>query len=118
MMSIIRKKRAQKILNRNAARRAATSNAATRSASKAGLKPVQHQHWVKTDQLTLGMYVAELNVPWEETDFLFQGFNVDSTRVLKQVQDASDYALVRTQKVAYRSSTSSSRLCSEDRAAT
>ena len=117
MFSLLRKKRAQKILSRNAARRAAVATTSSRSASNSKTKPVQHQRWIKTEELTLGMYVAELNVPWEETGFMFQGFCVDSTRLLKQVQEASEYAMVRTQKVAYVSSTSTNRYCREELAA-
>lgn len=117
MFSLLRKKRAQKILSRNAARREAIASTSTRPASKSKTKPVQHQRWIRTDEMTLGMYVAELSVPWEETGFMFQGFTVDSTRLLKQVQEASEYAMVRTSKVAYVSSTSANRYCREELAA-
>jgi len=74
-------------------------------------RPVQHERWIHVDHLELGMYVAELSIPWEETGFMFQGFEIDSARLLNQVKEASEYVLVRTEKVANVSSNSSNRLC-------
>lgn len=41
---------------------------------------------VPVDRLELGMYVAELDRPWLETPFLFQGFEVDSDDTLASVR--------------------------------
>ncbi len=116
MFSLLRKRRAKRIIEKTAARRASSAHAAGRNAA-ARSTPIQHERWVKTDELKLGMYVAELNVPWEETGFMFQGFCIDSTRLLKQVQACADSALVRTQKVAFVSPTSRTRSCRDGRAA-
>lgn len=33
---------------------------------------------IKVEELAIGMYVAELDKPWEESSFLFQGFEVET----------------------------------------
>ena len=66
-------------------------------------------------ELELGMYVAELNVPWESTSFMFQGFTVDSIKLLKAVINSCDEVLVRSEKVANISSSASHRLCAATR---
>ncbi len=93
-----------------------TRTPVSRPATRVISRTVQHQRWVDTDQLEIGMYVAELNVPWEETRFMFQGFVIDSPRLLKQVKKVADSALVRTEKVANVSSNSVNRLCRATRA--
>lgn len=40
-----------------------------------------------TDQLQPGMYVAELDRPWEETPFLFQGFLLESEEDVEAVRE-------------------------------
>jgi hypothetical protein len=56
------------------------------------------------------MYVAELDKPWEETSFMFQGFRIESHETLKAVQDSCEYAFVQTEKMANISSNSVYRL--------
>ena len=71
---------------------------------------VNDRRWVHRNQLELGMYVAELDRPWIETRFMFQGFRIDSYETLREVQDACEYACVETEKVARVSSRSTHRL--------
>ena len=55
--------------------------------------------WVSRDQIEQGMYVVELDRPWIETPFLFQGFPIDSPETLAAVREACEQALVETEKV-------------------
>ncbi len=71
---------------------------------------VANKRWVHRNQLELGMYVNELDKPWEETRFMFQGFVIDSYDTLRAVQDSCEYASVQTEKMALVSSNSSDRL--------
>jgi len=71
---------------------------------------VPTKRWVHRNQLELGMYVNELDKPWEETRFLFQGFVIDNYETLRAVQDACEYANVQTEKLAQVSSNSTHRL--------
>src|SRR4051794_7390523 len=41
---------------------------------------------VGVEQLKLGVYVSALDRPWNETPFLFQGFEIESDDELKQLQ--------------------------------
>ena len=41
---------------------------------------------IDTQQLKIGMYVCELDRPWRETPFLFQGFEISSEEELKTLQ--------------------------------
>ncbi len=45
-----------------------------------------HKVRIPASELELGMYVAELDRPWEETPFLFQGFTVRSEDDIRTVQ--------------------------------
>lgn len=55
--------------------------------------------WLDSSQLELGMYVNELDKPWEKTRFMFQGFVIDSYELLRQVQNSCERANVQTLKV-------------------
>lgn len=55
--------------------------------------------WVHSSQLELGMYVNKLDKPWEQTSFMFQGFVIDSYKLLRQVQSSCEHANVQTHKV-------------------
>jgi len=74
-------------------------------------RTVAHQHWIRTDELKRGMYVVELSVPWEETNFMFQGFDVDSNQLVDEIRDVATHALVKTQKVAKLSSKNARQFC-------
>lgn len=46
------------------------------------------------DQVKLGMYIAELDRPWLESPFLFQGFVIDSEEDLKTLQEHCNYVFI------------------------
>lgn len=107
MFSFTRKRNAKAVLARRSAEEA------KKAASKSGIKSrtVSHSRWIHTDDLKRGMYVAELNVPWEDTDFMFQGFVIDSNLLLRQVRQTSTHALVKTQKVTRLSNKHARQVC-------
>lgn len=70
---------------------------------------VKESRWIHRNQLELGMYVNELDRPWSETSFMFQGFRIDSYDLLRQVQDSCEYVNVQTEKLAKISSASGLR---------
>ena len=82
----------------------------SRPVAKVSTAIVCSTRWVHCNQLELGMYVNELDKPWEETRFMFQGFVIDSYDTLRAVQDSCEYASVQTEKLAMVSSNSSNRL--------
>lgn len=45
-------------------------------------------------ELTLGMRVMELDRPWEDTPFIFQGFTIESDRELKLLRELCHYVTV------------------------
>ncbi len=61
---------------------------------------VKESRWIPGSQLELGMYVNELDRPWTETSFMFQGFKIDTYELLRQVQESSEYVNVQTEKLA------------------
>ena len=71
---------------------------------------VAEKRWVHRNQLEMGMYVNELDRPWTETKFMFQGFVIDSEETLMAVQESCEYANVQTEKLARISSNSATRL--------
>lgn len=62
-------------------------------------RTVTIRRWVGSEQIEQGMYVVELDRPWIETPFLFQGFRVDSRETLAAVRAACEHALVETEKL-------------------
>ena len=46
------------------------------------------------DQLQLGMFVCELDCPWESTDFMFQGFLLDDRTTLEAVRERCRHVYV------------------------
>jgi HD-GYP domain-containing protein (c-di-GMP phosphodiesterase class II) len=53
---------------------------------------------VPVNQLALGMYVAELDRPWVETSFLFQGFEIRTEEELRAIKDVCNYVYVDSTK--------------------
>ncbi len=80
-----------------------------RHADTASTRIVKESRWIHHNQLELGMYVNELDRPWTETSFMFQGFRIDSYDVLRQVQESCEYVNVQTEKLAKVSPASSLR---------
>ena len=91
-------------------RRPVTPLRRPRPAAAITTRVVRDSRWVHRNQIEVGMYVAELDRPWSETRFMFQGFRIDSFETLAAVQEACEYALVETEKVARVSSNSPQRL--------
>lgn len=87
-----------------------TRKKATRPMATVTTRIVTENRWVHRNQLEVGMYVNELDRPWTETRFMFQGFRIDSLQLLQQVQDSCEYANIQTEKLANVSSNSAMRL--------
>ncbi len=49
---------------------------------------------VATNELSIGMYVAELDRPWLETPFLFQGFYLESAKEIAELQQYCEHVYV------------------------
>ena len=49
---------------------------------------------IPVNQLTLGMYVTELDRPWVETSFLFQGFEIKTEEDIRSVKDICNYVYI------------------------
>ena len=50
------------------------------------------------DLLELGMYITKLDRPWEETDFLYQGFQINTLEELHAVQEQCEFVYLRVAK--------------------
>ena len=48
--------------------------------------------------LQKGMYVSELDRPWLDTPFLFQGFRITNSDEIKQISNICDFVFVDTEK--------------------
>jgi len=53
---------------------------------------------VEAHDVKKGMYVSELDRPWLNTPFLFQGFRITNTDEIEQIGDLCDYVFVDTEK--------------------
>lgn len=49
---------------------------------------------IPVDQLTIGMYVAELDKPWVESSFLLQGFEIKTEKELRSVKDTCHHVYI------------------------
>ena len=45
-------------------------------------------------ELKIGMFISELEIPWEESPFLLQGFDLKSQADIKAVQDVCEYVMI------------------------
>jgi len=52
------------------------------------------------NHLKLGMYVSELDRPWVESPFLFQGFRLNTIEDIENIKEFSEYVYVDTEKSA------------------
>merc|ERR1712000_667343 len=59
----------------------------TRNGQKYRVHKRQVRKQLTVAELTVGMYVVELDIPWEESPFLFQGFLLESEKDIHMVQD-------------------------------
>jgi len=92
------------------ARRTATTRSTPRPLERVTTRIVNDRRWIPVSQATIGMYVSELDRPWIETRFLFQGFRIETVEELAELRAVCDSICVDTQKVARISSNSSHRL--------
>jgi len=53
---------------------------------------------LRVTDVSTGMYVAELDRPWLESPFLFQGFTVESRRELTQLRETCHYVYVDVER--------------------
>ena len=90
-------------------------NPAKRPQAAVSTRIVPEKRWVHRNQLELGMYVNELDRPWSETKFMFQGFFIDTQETLVALQESCEYANVQTEKLALISSNSTKRLVGASR---
>ncbi len=84
----------------------------TKSANKRRAKHAQDKNnrveKIPVDRLRLGMYVRELDIPWEQSTFLFQGVDIKTQQDILDVQkqcafvwvDYTEYRLIEPEKKA------------------
>ena len=53
---------------------------------------------VEPINLKIGMYVSELDRPWLQTPFLFQGFRITTSDEINQISNLCDFVFVDTEK--------------------
>ena len=53
------------------------------------------------EDLKLGMYISELDHPWIESPFLFQGFLLHDDEEIQQVQATCEYVYVDNEKTPF-----------------
>ncbi|MDH5601615.1 MAG: DUF3391 domain-containing protein, partial [Gammaproteobacteria bacterium] len=53
---------------------------------------------INVDKLLVGMHVIELDKPWSETSFLFQGFRITNNQEIEQLQESCSYVYIDEEK--------------------
>ena len=66
----------------------------TRNGQKYRVHKRQLRKKLDVAELTAGMYVVELDIPWEESPFLFQGFLLENEQDIQTVQQYCRYVWV------------------------
>jgi len=64
--------------------------------------------YTPVQELVLGMYVTELDIPWLESPFLFKGFLIETDEELTQLRDACQYVYIDLSKQKKRMSNAQS----------
>ena len=59
---------------------------------------VPERLYTPVGQLDIGMYVIELDRPWLDSPFLFQGFEITTESEIMQLKDCCDYVYIDTTK--------------------
>jgi len=54
--------------------------------------------YTQVNQLEIGMYIVELDRPWLDTPFLFQGFELKTEEEIRAVRDICNYVYIDTTK--------------------
>jgi len=72
----------------------------TNRAQRTAARVMQTSRWIHSNQLKVGMYVRELTCPWEDTNFVSQGFVVNTLNQLHDVQLASEYVCIESEGIA------------------
>ena len=49
-------------------------------------------------ELKIGMHVSDLDCPWIESSFLFQGFEITSDKMLSDLHKECDFVYIDTEK--------------------
>lgn len=58
--------------------------------------------WIPVSEVRIGMFISELDRPWEDTPFMFQRFSVDSENDLKLVRSVCERVYVEYTTAAVR----------------
>jgi len=87
----------------------------TNRTHKLATRVVKTSRWIHRNELRVGMYVRELDCAWEDTHFMFQGFVIDSVKLLHDVQEAAEYVCIESEKLARIAAASPSRMCAAGR---
>jgi len=77
---------------------------------------VNQRIYTPVSQLTVGMYVIELDRPWLESPFLFQGFELETEADIRAVKDVCQYVYIdatRKRKRPVQAKTTQDSLLSE-----
>jgi len=61
---------------------------------------VKTSRWIRNSDLKIGMYVRELDHPWEQTNFMFQGFVIENPHLLDEVRKASEYVCIEPERLS------------------
>jgi len=69
-------------------------------------------------ELEIGMFVAELDRPWLESHFLFQGFTIENQAELEDVQKSCAYVFVDVEKSSFSNPEARKRLLARANTAT
>jgi len=93
----------------------ATRTPVLRPQAEKTTKRVLEKRWISSGELEVGMYVAELDKPWEDTMFPFQGMMVDTPKRLTQFQSTCKNVCVHELVDVQISTNERYRLCGTTR---
>ena len=62
--------------------------------SKIRISKTLKRRKIDVDQLNVGMFVAELDCPWSESDFLLQGFTIEKNSDLEMLRECCQFVYI------------------------
>ncbi len=74
-------------------------NTTKKKLSKKNIYTSLEKVFTPVNELVLGMYIVELDKPWLETSFMFQGFELKSEADLQSVKDTCEYVYIDMTKM-------------------
>ena len=53
------------------------------------------ENYIPVEKLELGMYVSDLDIPWNDSPFLLQGFKITTNEEIQKIQKICQFVKIK-----------------------